>query len=75
MLHPCLEAGWQVDTEGSEEDFLAKGHASREMLSEFVRATYTAVKHPILEDGGKQRMADCPGRGGSCVPRYLWKVV
>ena len=59
MLHPCLEAGWQVDTEGSEEDFLAKGHASREMLSEFVRATYTAVKHPILEDGAKN----------------LWKVV
>ena len=42
-----------MDTEGSEEDFLAKGHESREMLSEFVRATYTAVKHPILEDGAK----------------------
>ena len=68
MLHPCLEAGWQVDTEGSEEDFLAKGHASREMLSEFVRATYTAVKHPILEDGAKNGWQ-------TVLARRLWKVV
>ncbi|CAJ1409706.1 unnamed protein product [Effrenium voratum] len=43
-------SGWQVDTEGDEEDYVARHHAAREMLSQYMAYRYSVTKHPILED-------------------------
>ena len=60
-------AGWQVDTEGTEEDFIDRTHAAREMLSQFMASNYTAAKYPILTDvkckNGFLHRLDVPSSG------------
>eukprot|EP00438_Fugacium_kawagutii_P021894 Skav219759 [mRNA] locus=scaffold569:250365:251992:- [translate_table: standard] len=61
--------GWQVDTEGTEEDFIEDSHAHREMLSQFLVSKYESgsVKHPILTDvkckNGFLHRLDVPSSG------------
>ncbi|CAE7675750.1 ylyB, partial [Symbiodinium sp. CCMP2456] len=42
--------GWQVDTEGDEEDFIEEAHSAREMLSGFMISTFSGMQLPILTD-------------------------
>ena len=59
--------GWQVDTEGTEEDFIERTHATREMLSQFMASSYATVKYPILADikckNGFLHRLDVPSSG------------
>ncbi|CAJ1358246.1 unnamed protein product [Effrenium voratum] len=50
-------SGWQVDTEGDEEDYVARHHAAREMLSQYMAYRYSVTKHPILEETCAARRA------------------
>ena len=56
-----------MDTEGTEEDFIERTHATREMLSQFMASSYATVKYPILADikckNGFLHRLDVPSSG------------
>eukprot|EP00439_Symbiodinium_sp_Y106_P040305 s938_g4.t3 len=59
--------GWQVDTEGDEEDFIEEAHSAREMLSGFMISTFSSTQFPILTDrrckNGFLHRLDVPSSG------------